>query len=95
MPVELAVDLSALALYDIIIYGDDSGSMESGDGERIQDLQLIVAKVAEVATLFDDDGIEVRTPNTLHQTLVVWDRRDRAEGRWGPVLDGLNSRPSN
>jgi hypothetical protein len=33
--------------------------MESGDGERIQDLKLIVAKVAEVATLFDDDGIEV------------------------------------
>jgi hypothetical protein len=60
MPVELAVDLCALALYDIVIYADDSGSMESGDGERIQDLKLIVAKVAEVATLFDDDGIEVR-----------------------------------
>lgn len=60
MPVELAVDLSALALYDIVIYADDSGSMESGDGERIEDLKLIVAKVAEVATLFDEDGIEVR-----------------------------------
>lgn len=60
MPVELAVDLASLALYDIVIYGDDSGSMESGDGERIEDLKLIVAKVAEVATLFDDDGIEVR-----------------------------------
>jgi hypothetical protein len=60
MPVELAVDLSALALYDVVIYADDSGSMESGDGERIEDLKLIVAKVAEVATLFDDDGIEVR-----------------------------------
>lgn len=57
---ELAVDLAALALYDVVIYADDSGSMESGDGERIEDLKLIVAKVAEVATLFDDDGIEVR-----------------------------------
>lgn len=27
MPVELAVDLSALVLYDIVIYADDSGSM--------------------------------------------------------------------
>lgn len=56
---ELAVDLSSLALYDVVIYADDSGSMESGGGERIDDLKLIVAKVAEVATLFDDDGIEV------------------------------------
>jgi len=64
MPVELAVDLSALALYDVVIYADDSGSMESGNGERIDDLKLIVAKVAEVATLFDDDGIEVRFINS-------------------------------
>lgn len=62
MPVELAVTLSALALYDVVIYADDSGSMSTGDGERIEDLKLIVAKVAEVATLFDDDGIEVRRP---------------------------------
>lgn len=61
MSVELAVSLSALALYDTVIYADDSGSMMSGDGERIEDLKLIVAKVAEVATLFDDDGIEVQT----------------------------------
>lgn len=27
MPTELAIDLAALALYDIVIYGDDSGSM--------------------------------------------------------------------
>jgi hypothetical protein len=59
MPVELAVTLSALALYDVVIYADDSGSMSTGDGERIEDLKLIVSKVAEVATLFDDDGIEV------------------------------------
>jgi len=64
MPVELAVSLSALALYDIVIYADDSGSMESGNGERIDDLKLIVSKVAEVATLFDDDGIEVRFINS-------------------------------
>lgn len=59
MPVELAVDLASLALYDIVIYADDSGSMSSGTGNRLDDLRLICAKVAEVATLFDDDGIEV------------------------------------
>lgn len=65
MPLELAYDLSTLALYDIVIYADDSGSMifEEG-GERIDDLKLILAKVAEVATLFDDDGIVVRFMNS-------------------------------
>lgn len=68
MPLELAYDLSTLALYDIVIYADDSGSMifEEG-GERIQDLKLILAKVAEVATLFDDDGIVVRFMNSQTQ----------------------------
>ncbi|MCJ1368414.1 hypothetical protein MMC16_007556 [Acarospora aff. strigata] len=56
--------MASLALYDIIIYADDSGSMafEEG-GERIQDLKLMVGRVADVATLFDDDGILVRFMN--------------------------------
>ena len=47
---ELAIDLAALALYDIVIYADDSGSMafEEG-GERVNDLKLIVGRTAEVA----------------------------------------------
>ncbi len=61
---ELAYSLATLALYDIIIYADDSGSMafEEG-GERIQDLKLMVGRVADVATMFDDDGILVRFMN--------------------------------
>ena len=57
MPTELAHDLATLALYDIVIFADDSGSMifEEG-GERINDLKLIMGRVAEVATLFDEDG---------------------------------------
>ena len=49
MPLELATDLASLALYDVIIYADDSGSMifEEG-GDRINDLKLILARVAEV-----------------------------------------------
>lgn len=37
---------------------------ESDNGERIDDLKLILGKVAEVATLFDEDGIEVRFINS-------------------------------
>jgi hypothetical protein len=64
MPVELATDLATLVLYDIVIFADDSGSMvfEEG-GERINDLKLILGRVAEVATLFDDDGIIIRFMN--------------------------------
>lgn len=43
---------------------DDSGSMVFEErGERIDDLKLILGRVAEVATLFDDDGILVRFMN--------------------------------
>lgn len=42
-------------------------SRESFDGERSEDLKLIMSKVAEVATLFDDDGIEVRFINSDRQ----------------------------
>lgn len=58
MPLELAYDLATLALYDIVIFADDSGSMifEEG-GERINDLKVILGRVAEVATLFDEDGM--------------------------------------
>ncbi|MCJ1368417.1 hypothetical protein MMC16_007559 [Acarospora aff. strigata] len=64
MPLELAHDLATLALYDIVIFADDSGSMifEEG-GERINDLKLILGRVAEVATMFDEDGIVVRFMN--------------------------------
>ena len=66
MPMELAYSMASLALYDIIIYADDSGSMafEEG-GERISDLKLMVGRVADVATLFDDDGILVRFMNGM------------------------------
>lgn len=68
MPKELAYDLASLALYDVVLYCDDSGSMIFEEsGERIDDLKLIVSKVAEVATLFDHDGIAVRFMNSSQQ----------------------------
>ena len=57
MPVELALDLVALALYDIVIYADDSTSMKYAEsGARIDDLKMILQRVTEVATLLDEDG---------------------------------------
>lgn len=45
MPTELALDLAALALYDVVLLADDSGSLafEEG-GERVEDLKLICSK---------------------------------------------------
>lgn len=61
---EIANDIVRLALYDVIIYIDDSGSMSfEENGERIKDLQLILQRVAFAATLFDEDGIEIRFMN--------------------------------
>ncbi|GFZ51966.1 hypothetical protein JCM24511_09736 [Saitozyma sp. JCM 24511] len=64
MPMELASDLVKIALFDVILYVDDSGSMafEEG-GERIDDLKLILSRVAYATSLFDQDGIQVRFMN--------------------------------
>lgn len=65
IPMEIAVDLVRLALYDVVIYADDSGSMAfEENGERIDDLKLIISRAAYIAALFDDDGIEVRFMNS-------------------------------
>lgn len=65
LPREIGYDLIKLALYDIVLYVDDSGSMafEEG-GERIQDLRLILSRVSQAASLFDDDGLNVRFMNS-------------------------------
>ena len=54
---QVDLDLITLALYDIVIWADDSTSMQALDhGERIQDLKAILGRVADAATLFDTDG---------------------------------------
>ncbi|RMY06990.1 hypothetical protein D0868_05578 [Hortaea werneckii] len=61
---EIATDIVRLSLYDVVIFIDDSGSMSfEENGERIKDLELILQRVAYAATLFDDDGIEIRFMN--------------------------------
>ena len=65
---EIGQDIVKLALFDIILYIDDSGSMafEEG-GERIADLKVILGRVAFAASLFDSDGVQVRFMNSLEQ----------------------------
>ncbi|GAA6039411.1 hypothetical protein JCM8097_002844 [Rhodosporidiobolus ruineniae] len=60
LPMEVAMDLVKLALFDVVLYVDDSGSMAfEENGSRIDDAKVLVSKVAQAASLFDDDGIQV------------------------------------
>lgn len=65
---EIGQDIVKLALYDVILYIDDSGSMQFEEGgERIDDLKLILSRVAFATALFDDDGIQVRFMNNAEE----------------------------
>ncbi|KGM92524.1 uncharacterized protein PADG_11352 [Paracoccidioides brasiliensis Pb18] len=65
VPREVGQDIIKLALFDIILYIDDSGSMQfEENGDRIKDLKLILNRVTYAATLFDDDGIQIRFMNS-------------------------------
>ncbi len=62
LSIELAYELSCLALYDIVLFIDDSGSMTHGS--RIPDMKYVVGKLADIVTTFDTDGIAVRFINS-------------------------------
>ncbi|KAK4702863.1 hypothetical protein P7C70_g3348, partial [Phenoliferia sp. Uapishka_3] len=65
IPIEAAIDLVRLALFDIILYCDDSGSMSFEEkGSRIEDLKMIVSRTAYAASFFDQDGIQIRFMNS-------------------------------
>lgn len=82
---EIANDIVKLALYDIVIYIDDSGSMQfEEEGSRIKDLRLILERVSFAATLFDADGISMRFMNTDLSTAT--DPQTRR-----PLQDGVSS----
>jgi len=73
---EIASDIVKLALYDVILYIDDSGSMAfEENGERIDDLKLILSRVAFATSLFDADGIQVRFMNSADQGNGIRDER--------------------
>ncbi|KAK9454234.1 hypothetical protein V1511DRAFT_503134 [Dipodascopsis uninucleata] len=86
IPREIAGDLVRLALYDVVLYLDDSGSMSfEENGERIDDLKLIMSRVAYAVSLFDSDGIEIRFMNSQISGSGI-----RSEADALRLLDGLN-----
>ncbi|KAJ3095489.1 hypothetical protein HDU97_006887 [Phlyctochytrium planicorne] len=65
VPKEISYDLSSVSLYDVVFFCDDSGSMRIEErGERIDDLKLILERIAEIAFQMDDDGVSVRFMNS-------------------------------
>lgn len=64
LPLQMAIKLVKLALFDIVIYVDDSASMERMEGgQRVQQLQHILAQIAFCTSLLDDDGIDIEFIN--------------------------------
>lgn len=65
VPMEVATDVMKLALFDVILYVDDSGSIEFEEkGLRKDQLRQILGIVATAASTFDQDGISVRFMNS-------------------------------
>ncbi|KAJ5583554.1 hypothetical protein N7535_002174 [Penicillium sp. DV-2018c] len=68
VPMEVATDVMKLALYDVILYVDDSGSIEFEEkGLRKDQLRQILGLVATAASTFDQDGISVRFMNSTEK----------------------------
>ncbi len=64
LPMEIAMDVIKLSLYDIVLYVDDSGSIEFEErGVRKEQLKQILGIVATVASTFDEDGVSLRFMN--------------------------------
>ena len=69
---DMAVDLAVLGLYDIVIFGDDSGSMNSEEPKednltRWELLKQVVKTIGFWATLMDSDGVVVRFINSMQE----------------------------
>jgi hypothetical protein len=65
VPREIGQDIIKLSLFDVVLYIDDSGSMQfEENGERIKDLKLVLSRVAYATSLFDEDGVQVRFMNS-------------------------------
>ncbi|KAJ5669438.1 hypothetical protein N7462_010508 [Penicillium macrosclerotiorum] len=66
VPMEVATDVMKLSLFDVILYVDDSGSIEFEEkGLRKEQLRQILGIVATAASTFDQDGISVRFMNSM------------------------------
>lgn len=67
---EIGQDLAKLALFDVVLYIDNSGSMEFDEGgKRIEELRLVLKYVISIVKLFDSDGLAIRFMNDAQRSL--------------------------
>jgi hypothetical protein len=64
LPLELSFDLASLGLFDIVVFIDDSGSINFDENwkpstEKIDDINLILARITDIGGQFDDNGISI------------------------------------
>jgi hypothetical protein len=69
---DMAVDLAVLGLYDIIIFGDDSGSMGTEEPKednltRWEILKQVIKTIGFWSSLMDADGVVVRFINSIQE----------------------------
>ena len=77
VPMEVATDVMKLSLFDVILYVDDSGSIEFEEkGLRKDQLRQILGIVATAASTFDQDGISVRFMNSSEKGDGIRDAED-------------------
>ncbi|CAI7606471.1 unnamed protein product [Penicillium bialowiezense] len=77
VPMEVATDVMKLSLFDVILYVDDSGSIEFEEkGLRKDQLRQILGIVATAASTFDQDGISVRFMNSSETGDGIRDAED-------------------
>ena len=67
---DMAVDLAVLGLYDIVIFGDDSGSMGTEEPKednlsRWEILKQVIKTIGFWSSLMDADGVVVRFINSM------------------------------
>ena len=66
VPTEVATDIMKLALFDVVLFVDDSGSIEFEErGIRKEQLRQVLGIIATGASTFDQDGISVRFMNNM------------------------------
>lgn len=74
---EVAMDVIKLALFDTVIYVDDSGSIQfEEDGSRLTQLRQILGLISTAASKFDSDGVTIRFMNSDERGDHIRSRED-------------------
>jgi hypothetical protein len=81
---DLAEDMRSIGACDVIVIGDDSGSMNTG--KRWQELKEVMKIAVELGCVFDDDGISLQFLNRDGKENVT--DISQVENMFGPLPGG-------